>query len=44
VVGGTGVFAGATGDLFSYGHVTPAGDGFEGPVRGEVCVPRRSRH
>lgn len=41
VVGGTGAFAGATGELFSYGHTTPAGDGFDGPVRGEICVPRR---
>lgn len=44
VVGGTGTFDGATGDLFSYGHTTPAGDGFLGAVRGSVCVPRRSHH
>lgn len=43
VVGGTGSFENATGDLFSYGHTTPAGDGFDGAVRGEVCVPRRHR-
>lgn len=44
VVGGTGHFADASGDLFSYGHTTPAGDGFMGPVRGSVCVPRDHHH
>jgi hypothetical protein len=41
VVGGTGAFENATGDVFSYGHTTAAGDGFDGAVRGEICVPRR---
>jgi hypothetical protein len=44
VTSGTGSFHGATGDLFSYGHTTPAGDGFIGAVRGDVCVPRRGHH
>ncbi len=44
VVSGTGSFEGATGDVFSYGHTTPAGDGFDGAVRGEICVPRRGHH
>lgn len=44
VVGGTDGFEGATGDLFSYGHTTPAGDGFLGAVRGSVCIPRRAHH
>lgn len=44
VVGGSGVFENATGDLFSYGHTTPAGDGFDGAVRGEICVPRPRHH
>jgi hypothetical protein len=44
VMSGTGHFAGATGDLFSYGHTTPAGDGFIGAVRGSVCVPQPPHH
>jgi hypothetical protein len=44
VVGGTGHFAGATGELFSYGHTTPTGDGFGGAVRGSVCVPSTHHH
>lgn len=44
VVSGTGSFDGASGDLFSYGHTTPAGDGFLGAVRGTVCVPRHRHH
>lgn len=44
VMSGTGSFDGATGDLFSYGHTTPAGDGFIGAVRGTVCVPRHEHH
>jgi hypothetical protein len=44
VTSGTGSFDGATGDLFSYGHTTPAGDGFVGAVRGSVCVPRTHGH
>lgn len=43
VVGGTGLFEGATGDLFMYGHAYEDRTGFSGDVRGEVCVPRR-RH
>ena len=42
VVGGTGTFAHATGNLFSYGHTTAAGDGFDGAVRGDVCLPRHA--
>jgi hypothetical protein len=44
VVGGTGHFENASGDLFSYGHTTAAGDGFDGAVRGQVCVPRARHH
>lgn len=38
VVGGSGIFDGASGMLFIYGYSTPDGSGFEGDIRGEVCL------
>jgi hypothetical protein len=37
---GTGLFRGVTGALFISGHLTPAGDGFDGRISGELCVPK----
>jgi hypothetical protein len=38
-VSGTGWFQGVTGRAFISGVVTPAGDGFDGAVTGELCMP-----
>ena len=43
VVGGTGLFAEASGDLFISGHTYEDASGFSGDISGRVCVPRRSR-
>lgn len=39
VVDGTGVFAGASGTLFSYGWAKEDGSGFRGRLRGKICWP-----
>lgn len=44
VVGGTGIFRDAQGDLFMYGYSNASGTGFDGDIRGRVCVPTRWRH
>lgn len=43
IEGGTGLFKEATGTLFFYGYANEMGTGFDGDIRGQVCVPRR-RH
>jgi len=40
-VGGTGVFRGATGDLFIFGYAHDDFGGFDGTIRGDLCVSRR---
>ncbi len=42
VESGTGLLAGATGDLFAFGFATETGLG--GDVRGHVCVPGHHGH
>ncbi len=37
---GTGRFAGASGDIFTFGRVTPDGTSFRTTVTGELCVPQ----
>ncbi|MEK7705839.1 MAG: hypothetical protein AAB426_12835 [Myxococcota bacterium] len=39
---GSGIYEGATGTLFMFGHAYADGSGFEGDVRGEICVPHRA--
>lgn len=41
IAGGTGRLDHATGNLFIYGNTTPDGMGFDGTIRGRVCLPRR---
>ena len=41
VMGGTGIWRDATGDLFIYGHAHDDFGGFDGTIRGQICVPRR---
>src|SRR5688500_1377146 len=41
VMGGTGIWRDATGDLFIYGHAHDDFGGFDGTIRGQVCIPRR---
>jgi len=41
VMGGTGVWRDATGDLFIYGHAHDDFGGFDGTIRGQICLPRR---
>lgn len=38
VVSGTGVFAGATGTMFSSGNITGDLQGFDGTLTGELCL------
>ncbi len=39
-VSGTHTFEGVTGALFISGHFTEDGNGFDGQISGELCVPR----
>ena len=39
IVGGTGRFAGATGDVFTYGHTSPDGSSFTTTFVIELCLP-----
>jgi hypothetical protein len=38
---GTQALRGVTGALFVSGHTTPDGNGFDGDITGELCLPRR---
>ena len=40
ITGGTGRFAGATGNVFTAGHALPDGVSFDNETTAEVCVPR----
>jgi hypothetical protein len=40
IVGGTGPFAGATGDVFTYGHVSADGNSFTTTFVIELCLPK----
>lgn len=44
VVDGSGLFAGATGKLFIYGDAFPDRSGFDGDIRGRLCVPLEAPH
>jgi len=39
VLDGTGLYEGATGTLYMFGTTYPDGSGFEGDVRGRLCLP-----
>ena len=39
ITGGTGRFAGATGDIFTFGRVQPDGVSFANDVTGQLCLP-----
>jgi hypothetical protein len=39
-VSGTHTFEGVTGALFVSGHLTEDGNGFDGNITGELCIPR----
>ena len=39
ITGGTGRYAGATGDIFTFGRVQPDGVSFANDVTGQICLP-----